>query len=344
MIWLLLAAVFLVVLSATLWWQWQREARRAGRATAGGVGIPLIVMVLAAAGYLLVGQNEHTAEWLKHQQKYGDAARSIIDGKTPDMAAADIPAGAMARVLQSQLSRTPSATGWFALGSMYDQLGAPVQTEEAARKSLALDPDSTTSHLLLARALIEKTGGKLTEPAQQQIQWVLDREPHHDGAWMLLTMSADRAGQYDLAIQGWESLLSRHVDGETGDLLRRGLENSRLQKQRQGVFASLTANVDGAGLPAGGTLFVFIREQGSAGQPLAARRQVVPAFPATVSLTAENWLQGYPAADKALVIGARYTPAPGAAVDQASISAESVPLVLPQQVPASLSLQARQAP
>ncbi|MCK0153006.1 cytochrome C biogenesis protein [Alcanivorax sp. S6407] len=341
MMWMLAAAVVLLLLGASLWWQWRREARRAGRPTSGGIGIPLIVMVLAVAGYLLVGKNEHTVAWLEHQESYGDAARAIVAGRAPDMAAAEIPAGAMARVLQSQLSRTPSATGWFALGSLYDQLGAPAQTEEAARKSLALDPQSTTSHLLLARALIEKAGGKLNEPAREEIQWVLDREPTHDGAWMLLTMSADRAGQFDVAISGWESLLSRHENGETGDLLRRGLENSRMQKARQGVFASLSAEVSGNNLPAGGTLFVYIREQGSSGQPLAARRQVVPAFPATVSLSAENWLQAYPSEDTDLVIGARYTPAPGAAVDQAMIGAGPVPLSLPQQTPVSLTLSAQ---
>ncbi len=335
---LVMSALLLILFGALLWWQWRREARRAGRATAGGIGIPLIVLVLAAAGYGLVGYNEHTGPWLQQQQDYGEAARAIIAGKTPDVDASQIPAAAMVRVLQSQLSQTSSATGWFALGSLYDQLGAPAQTEEAARKSLAINPDEPSSHLLLARALIEKAGGKLTDPAYEQIRWVLDREPAHDGAWMLQAMSADRAGQYDLAIQAWESLLSRHTDGETASLLGRGLENSRTQKQRQGVFASLTAKVDGEGLPAGGTLFVYIREQGSAGQPLAARRQVVPAFPISVSLTAENWLQGYPSQATPLVIGARYTPAPGAAVDQAMISAEPVSLTLPQSSATELSL------
>lgn len=341
MIWILSAAVFLLLLAAALWWQWRREARRAGRATAGGVGIPLIVVLLAAAGYLLIGRNEHTGPWLEHQRLYGDAARSIIAGETPAMAAADIPAGAMVRVLQAQLSQTPSATGWYALGSLYDQLGAPAQTEEAANKALALNPEASSAHLLLARALIEQAGGKLTDAAREQIQWVLDREPHHDGAWMLLTMAADRAGQYPLAIAGWESLLSRHGDGETADLLRRGLENSRLQQQRQGVFANLSAVVEGQGLPAGGTLFVYIREQGSTGQPLAARRQVIPAFPATLSLTAENWLQAYPSGETSLVMGARYTPAPGAAVDQAMISAQPVAMALPQQEPVTLRLKAQ---
>lgn len=57
---LVMSALLLILFGALLWWQWRREARRAGRATAGGIGIPLIVLVLAAAGYGLVGYNEHT--------------------------------------------------------------------------------------------------------------------------------------------------------------------------------------------------------------------------------------------------------------------------------------------
>jgi hypothetical protein len=132
--------------------------------------------------------------------------------------------------------------------------------------------------------------------------------------------------------------LSRHSEGETAELLQRGLDRAREQKQREGVFANLAATVNGEGLPAGGTLFVFLRKAGSAGQPQAAQRKVVTHFPITVSLTAANWLQGYPDEQADLVIGARYTPAPGASVDQAAITAVPVSLQLPQAQPATLDL------
>ena len=338
MMWIVVALIMLLVLAVMLWWLWRQEARKAGRSVSGALGIPLIVVVLAAAGYGLIGYNEHTGPWLQHQQDYRSVAQDIIAGKPPTKAAADVPAGALVRVLQSELTHNPSAIGWYALGSLYDQLGAPVQSEEAALKAVALAPDDPSMHLLLARSRIEQAGGKLTDPALEDIRWVLDREPAHDGAWMLLAMSADRAGRYDLSIQGWESLLSRHGEGETGDLLRRGLDNARAQKARQGVFASIRSVVQGGDLPAGGTLFVYIREAGSQGQPLAAHRQVVPSFPASVVLTEGDWLQAYPDSDADLVIGARYTPAPGASVDQAAISAAPVRLTMPQTSPAALQL------
>ncbi len=266
-------------------------------------------------------------------------ARAIIAGQSPERAATDVPVGALVRVLQAELVKDPSAMGWYALGSLYDQVGAPEQSEEAARKALAMSPQEPAMHLLLARALIQKAGGKLTDPALAELRWVLDREPAHDGAWMMLAMSADRAGRYGLAEQGWEALLSRHSNGETGDLLRRGLENARQQKRLQEKFEGIEAVVSAENLPAGGTVFVYLRQAGTSGQPLAAHRQVVPQFPAVVTLSARDWLQRYPDDGTELVIGARYTPAPGGAVDQAAITAPVKPLELPQDSPAMLVLE-----
>lgn len=339
MMWIVIALVLLLALGVLLWLLWQREARKAGKVMRGAIGIPLIMMVLAAAGYGLVGYNEHTSDWLNDQQEYRSVARAIIAGESPERAASEVPVGALVRVLQAELVKNPSAMGWYALGSLFDQLGAPEQSEEAARKAVAMSPEEPAMHLLLARALIQKAGGKLTDPALAELRWVLDREPTHDGAWMMLAMSADRAGRYDLAEQGWQALLSRHSNGETGDLLRRGLENAREQKARQEKFAGIEAVVAAEDLPAGGTVFVYLREAGSSGQPLAARRQVVPHFPATVSLSAQDWLQRYPDDGAELVIGARYTPAPGGAVDQAAIMAPVKPLELPQDSPAMLVLE-----
>ncbi len=339
MMWIVIALVLLLALGVLLWLLWQREARKAGKVMRGAIGIPLIMLVLAAAGYGLVGYNEHTSDWLNDQQEYRSVARAIIAGESPERAASEVPVGALVRVLQAELVKNPSAMGWYALGSLFDQLGAPEQSEEAARKAVVMSPEEPAMHLLLARALIQKAGGKLTDPALAELRWVLDREPTHDGAWMMLAMSADRAGRYDLAEQGWQALLSRHSNGETGDLLRRGLENAREQKARQEKFAGIEAVVAAEDLPAGGTVFVYLREAGSSGQPLAARRQVVPHFPATVSLSAQDWLQRYPDDGAELVIGARYTPAPGGAVDQAAIMAPVKPLELPQDSPAMLVLE-----
>ncbi|EKF73919.1 cytochrome c-type biogenesis protein [Alcanivorax hongdengensis A-11-3] len=334
-----MAAVLLLVMTVILWGLWRREGQRQSGRPGLALAIPALVLCLAALGYALQGYNRETGPWLEQQQAYKDVARQIIAGQTPDQVAAKVPAGQLARVLQSELARHPSAVGWYALGMIYDQLGAPQLAEEAARKALVLADDKADIHLLLARALIEQNQGRLTEDAQAQIDQVLASQPNHDGAWMMLAMAADRAGRYPLAIHAWSSLLKRHDQGETGKLLRMGLEKSRQQLARQDRFASLPATIRATDLPAGGTLFVYLRRAGSQGQPLAAHRTVVRDFPATVTLTPGDWLQPFPEEGAALVIGARYTPAPGASVDQAGISADPVPLTMPLEGPVSLQLK-----
>ena len=68
MLWVM-ALVLLLVMAAVLWMMWRREGRKAGKNMKGALGIPLVMAVLAGAGYGLIGLNEHTATWLEHQQE-----------------------------------------------------------------------------------------------------------------------------------------------------------------------------------------------------------------------------------------------------------------------------------
>ncbi|MDX1803095.1 MAG: tetratricopeptide repeat protein [Alcanivorax sp.] len=337
MIWWLSGGL-LIVAMLVLIGLWRGESRRHGAGRGWAVAIPVTAVSLAALGYGFFGYNAQTGPWLSQEHQYRQVARDIIAGQTPSQAAAEVPVGALVRVLQRELARHPSAMGWYALGTLYDQLGAPAQSEQAARKALTLAPEEPAMHLLLARALVRQARGALTDDAKAQIDWVLSRQPDHDGAWMLLAMSADRAGRYPLAVQAWTALLRRHGHGETADLLRKGLQHSRDQLAAQQRFMGLRARVTAAGEGTGGTLFVFLRQKGATGQPLAAKRVVVREFPVTVTLQPSDWLQAYPAADVPLVMGARYTPAPGATVDQAGQVAPSRAVNLPQKQPLQLEL------
>ena len=69
MMWIVIAVALLVALGAVLWLLWQREARKAGKVMRGAIGIPLVVVLLAGAGYVLIGYNEHTSDWLDDHQE-----------------------------------------------------------------------------------------------------------------------------------------------------------------------------------------------------------------------------------------------------------------------------------
>lgn len=320
---------------------WRRESRAAGaRPSITGLALPLLVVALAGLGYLTLGLERHTLEWLADQRRYDPVAERVIAGEAPGEQDRNISTAALTRVLQSRLVREPSFTGWYTLGLLYDQLGAPAQVQEAARRALALDPDDHAARLLLARGLIAQAGGRLTEEAEAQIARVLADNPAHDGALMLQAMAASEARRYGLAAQAWRALLARHGDGETGDLIRRGLARAEQQHQRGKRLRGLTVTVRAQDVPEGGTLFVFLRLAGErGGQPLAARRVLAESFPIQVTLRQGDWLQAYPADLAQLRVAARYTPAPGSSVDQANLNAAPVSLDLDQRPAASLTIR-----
>lgn len=336
--------VLIVVLLAALlvcFLLWRRESRAAGAPLSiTGLAIPLLVVAVAGLGYLTIGLDRNTLDWLADQRRYDPVAERVIAGEAPGEQDQDISAAALTRVLQSRLVREPSLTGWYTLGLLYDQLGAPAQAQEAARRALEMDPDDHAARLLLARGLIAQADGRLTDEAQAEIARVLADNPRHDGALMLQAMAANEARRFDLAAQSWRALLARHGDGEAGDLIRRGLAQAEQQRERGEQLQGLTVTVQADDVPEGGTLFVFLRRAGeSGGQPLAARRVLAESFPIQVTLRPGDWLQAYPAELDQLRVAARYTPAPGSSVDQANLNAAPTPLDLSRRPAASLTIR-----
>lgn len=335
--------LMLVLLAALLvcFLLWRRESRAAGAPVPfTGLALPLLVAAVAGLGYLTIGLDRNTLDWLADQRRYDSVAERVIAGEAPGEQDQDISAAALTRVLQSRLVREPSLTGWYTLGLLYDQLGAPAQAQEAARRALAMDPDDHAARLLLARGLIAQADGRLTDEAQAEIARVLADNPQHDGALMLQAMAANEARRFDLAAQSWRALLARHGEGEVGDLIRRGLAQAEQQRQRGERLQDLTVTVRADDVPEGGTLFVFLRRAGeSGGQPLAARRVLAESFPIQVTLRPGDWLQAYPAELDQLRVAARYTPAPGSSVDQANLNAAPTALDLGQRPAASLTIR-----
>lgn len=262
-----LGAVLLIAL-LSVFLLWRRETRRDGdRASWSGLALPLLVVVVGGLGYLTLGYHPETAQWLSDRRELSDAARRVIQGQPPEIDNDNLSAAAFARVLQSEVVREhQTMDGWYALGLLYDQLGAPAQAEEAARRALFLEPDNDAARLLLARSLIQANEGRLTDAAEAEIQKVLEAYPQHDGAWMLQAMAASRAHRYELALRSWQALLARHGEGEAGDLLRQGKANTERQLAKARQLDDLRITVNAGDVAAGGTLFVFLRqgEQGAA--------------------------------------------------------------------------------
>lgn len=322
-LWLFPVAVLALVL-------WRREARRLGVSPGPLKVLGLVgLVVLGGLLYLSLGYNPKTAEWLADYHEFRPVARQLMAGKPAPQLDENTNIRALAMTLQRELARDPSAPGWYTLAMVFNEAGRGNQAVEAARRALKLasEEQKTPARVLLARSLINRDDGRLTPESEALLRQVLRDHPDHDGAWTLLAMASARAGRHELSVQAFESLLSRHGEGEAGEMLRRGLARARDQAERQAAFADIRVTVSAdQDVATGGTLFVFLRPEGGAGQPLAARRYLANTFPLTLSLRAEDWLQAYPDPGAALVVGARYSSAPGGNVETASLSAGPVAL------------------
>lgn len=316
---MLLLMLTTLALASLLWWLWlwQRESRREGASLPlAAMFAGLLIPLLAAGLYMGFGFDRNTPAWLQDRAALGGLADQLIAGQAPESLAEDASAGAIARVLQNRLHRNPSAEGWYALGLLYSEMEVPALAAESARRSVAVGGERIEPRMLLAQSLVEEAEGRLTDEARRTLEGIIQQRPAHDGAWMLLGMSASNAGQYGIAIEAWQSLLSRHGDSEAGPLLQRSLAFAQQQLAAQERFRDLGATVEAAEqVAAGGTLFVSLRRAGEGGQPLAARRVLVERFPVQVSLRDQDWLQSYPDEDAELEISARYSPSAAAAVD-----------------------------
>ena len=333
----------LVAMALMALWVVERRKESTGPVSSASplmiVSVPAVVLVLGIAGYQLIGKHSYTATWLSQQQQYSDVARQILAGAAPEDVAAQVPVGALVRVLQAEVVKDPSDRGWYILGSLYQSLDAPQQAETAARQALRHNDASPEIRLLLAQSLIDQAEGRLTSDAQEQLSWVTQRFPQHDSAWMMQAIAAERSRNYALAQTSWQALLARHDGGESAALLQRALANTQTQLARLEHFGEIQVTISGDDIPPGGTLFVFVRERGSQGQPLASRPQVVRRFPVTLTVTADDWLQRFPDTSADIVVGARYTPTRGATVEQAGLRARARSVSLPQSEPLELTLE-----
>lgn len=333
---MMLPLLLAVLTIASLLWAlllWKRESRRLGiTLPRSSLLVALLVPLLAAGLYMGFGFDEETPGWLQDRAVLAGLADDLIDGKAPEGLSEDITPGAIARVLQNRLHRTPTAEGWYALGLLYSEMEVPALAAESARRAVARDGSQLEPRMLLAQSLIEEAEGRLTGEARRQLEHVLAERPRHDGAWMLLGMSAANSGDYALAIEAWESLLSRHADSQAGPLLRRSLDFARGQQQAQRRFRTLGATIEGPDVRPGGTLFIALRKAGEGGQPLAARRVLAERFPLDVSLRDQDWLQAFPDEEADLVLSARYSPSASAGVDDSPWRAGPVPWQPGEQV------------
>jgi cytochrome c-type biogenesis protein CcmH len=230
-----------------------------------------------------------------------------------DIAAGDDPTMMVSR-LARRLEREPNdVQGWLMLGRSHAALGQYPLAQRAYRRADRLENGRNAEALIgLAESMVLQADGMVDERSGRIFEQALELEPDSEKALFFSAISAQRRGDYPLAIERFEKMLTldppeniRIILREQIDRLKNGTSESQLANsdstRQVGTTSSSASSTEAPrvivavsikpslakSIEPGSTLFVFVRAPGRPGPPLAVKR--LPAvFPVSVELTAAD--------------------------------------------------------
>ena len=245
-----------------------------------------IIMIGAAAGLYPLWSN-----WNWHAPVQSAAG--------PDVAA-------MVAQLEKHLQDEPGdLKGWLMLGRSYVALNRLDDALVAYDHARRLDAKSPEAAMGLGEAMSLRAGGEITPPAAQLFEAALSEAPGNPQALLYGGFAAASRGDRALARSRWETLKSMHPPpqivqmldariAELGAPAGTNASSAGTSTSDGGLSAAdVTVNISIAPalksrLVSEAPLFVFAREPGSKGPPLAAKRLTSSAIGTQVHLSAAD--------------------------------------------------------
>jgi len=243
----------------------------------------------------------------------------------PSQADASPEVAAMVGKLEKHLQDEPDdLKGWLMLGRSYLTLNRLDDALVAYDHARRLDAKSPEASLGLGEAMSLRAGGEITSPAAQLFEEALSEAPGNPQALLYGGFAAASRGDRALARSRWQALKSMHPPPQIEQMLDARIAELGLPDQpgtgsgagaggaTTSALAGTSASSAGTSTSAGGLiaaevtvnisiapalksrlvseapLFVFAREPGSKGPPLAAKRLTSSAIGTQVHLSAAD--------------------------------------------------------
>src|SRR5882724_1788425 len=281
---------------------------------ASAVAVPLLRhrqsrLVGAAAGVLILGAAAALyplwSNWNWHDSGQNPAAG-------PDVAA-------MVAKLETHLREDPNdAAGWIMLGRSYVALERMDDAIVAYDHAHRLDPGNAEAALGLGEAMSLRTGGNITPEAAKLFEQALGLEPASPKALLYGGFAAAARGDVTTARSRWLALKEMHPPAQIEQLLDARIAELGSAEAGAAEPANSPASNAAVGSAAGGNapeqaasdaevsvniriapaikarltreapLFVFAREPGGKGPPLAAKRLTSAAIGTQIHLSAAD--------------------------------------------------------
>ena len=266
----------------------------------GGLALALLLIVPVASVALWLGiflspglaKDTHNAERLAPTIDKLLAGQDMAE-QSPDASLPDF-----MRALQRRVQADPhNGEGWLTLGLGFMQAREFGPAKEALARAVELSPSDIQVAMTYVQASIMSQQGAMDSLAANLLNGILQREPDHQGALLMLGMGSLRAGDNATALAVLTKLRA----------LRAAMPAAEADSAADQRIASLIAEAGSAGevtaaadtlyrievtlapevaraIPADATLFIFAREPAGMPMPIAAVGQPVAQFPMSIAL------------------------------------------------------------
>lgn len=202
--------------------------------------------------------------------------------------------------LRERLAEEPdNLEGWMLLGRSLKSLQRYPAARDALRQAQSLAPDDPVVQVELAEALIFSAGqGQATDPeVRELLDAALATEPRLQKGLWLLGVTDFQAGDYQDAINSWETLLpllppgsgvAGSVEKQLAEARARVGISTPATGAWPGIAIAISSTVGSESVPESAVLYVIARDPAAPAPPLGVVRVPRPVFPVTVTLDDSN--------------------------------------------------------
>jgi cytochrome c-type biogenesis protein CcmH len=344
---LAMALATVLLMTRPLWWSPTKKGAEAETAAAVPphrpaamlAGLSSFVVVLLAAGYLLVGA----------PLALDPSVRTAASSSGAEITFEQIEA--MTQKLADRLKQEPNdPNGWAMLGRSYAVLGRHPDALPAFKQALTLRPDDPNLLTDYADALAVVNGRNLEGEPSKLVARALEIDPNNLKALSLAGTAAYLRKDFAGALRHWDKLAQLAPDSDFARQIQRGIDEARrqagmpaptAQAPAPGVASSAAAGASVSGTVtlaqqlAGkaspdDTVFVFARAAEGPRVPLAILRKQVKDLP--LKFTLDDSMAMSPAAKLSgapkVIVGARISKSGGALAQPGDLQGLSAPVSL----------------
>lgn len=266
----------------------------------GGLALALLLIVPIASVALWLGVflNPGLAKDTHNAERLAPTIDKLLAGQDMAQQSPDASLPDFMRALQRRVQADPhNVEGWLTLGLGFMQAREFGPAKEALARAVELSPSDIQVAMTYVQASIMSQQGAMDSLAANLLNGILQREPNHQGALLMLGMGSLRGGDNATALAALTKLR----------ILRAAMPAAEADSEADQRIAGLIAEASSAGevavaadtlyrievtlapeiaraIPANATLFIFVREPAGMPMPIAAVGQPVAQFPMSIAL------------------------------------------------------------